>query len=416
MQKAGRIASSLERFLLSALVFFLPSQLTYHFWPEFSHVFGIRVDYLAPAIYLTDIFIVFLFVLWLLGKPKISKGLFIWAAALGVLAFLNVFLAQNSGAAAYKWIKVFEFIFLGYYVYSTKIVNLMKVFLKPFLLSLVFFASLGILQFLNQGTLGGATYLFGERSFSAATPGIALFEIGGRQYLRPYSTFPHPNSLAGFLGVALIVVVSLWKRLAFLKWPALLLVFTALGLTFSSGAYLGLIIVGFFYLLSRKGAEQFRRTVIVSFFLAVSLSMSLPIIAKEYSSRQFGGEELYNRLILAERAGELFAKAPLFGVGLNNFIVRLPEAGISPQINWWLQPVHNIFLLLLAETGILGLLAFLYVIYKALLLCLAKKRTALVLVLVFILVSGLSDHYWLTLQQNQLLLSLVLGLSLRRNL
>ncbi|MEK7112689.1 MAG: hypothetical protein AAB875_05165, partial [Patescibacteria group bacterium] len=185
MQKAGRIAGSLKRFLLSALVFFLPSQLAYHFWPEFSHVFGIRVDYLAPAIYLTDIFIVSLFVLWLLGKPKISKGLIVWAIALGLLAFLNTFFAQNGGAAVYKWIKVFELIFLGYYVYSIKIVNLMKVLLKPLLLSLVFFSFLGILQFLNQGTLGGVAYLFGERSFSVATPGIALFEIGGGQYLRP---------------------------------------------------------------------------------------------------------------------------------------------------------------------------------------------------------------------------------------
>lgn len=415
MQKAGRIVGSLEKLILSALVFFLPSQLAYHFWPEFSHVFGIRVDYLAPAVYLTDIFVVLLFIFWILGKPRVSKGLILGTASLGFLALLNIALAKNGGAAIYKWLKVFEFAFLGYYVYLTKVANLKKFLLKPFLLSLIFFPLLGILQFLNQGALGGATYLFGERSFTAGTPGIALFEIAGKEYLRPYSTFSHPNSLAGFLGIGLIVVVSLWEKRVFLKWAALFLVVTSLALTFSLGAYLALIIVGFFYLLSKKSTELFRKIIFVTFFLTVFLSTTLPIVAREYSSEWQGKEEVYNRLFLAERAGELFAGSPFLGIGLNNFIVRLPEGGGSPGTSWWLQPVHNIFLLLLAELGIFGLLTFLYLIYKAFSLSLAKKRTALVLVLVFILVTGVFDHYWLTLQQNQLLLSLVLGLSLRRN-
>jgi hypothetical protein len=56
-------------------------------------------------------------------------------------------------------------------------------------LSVVFFGLIGILQFVFQKTLGGALYLFGERSFNASTPGIALFSFQGKDYLRAYSLF-----------------------------------------------------------------------------------------------------------------------------------------------------------------------------------------------------------------------------------
>jgi O-antigen ligase len=50
---------------------------------------------------------------------------------------------------------------------------------------------------------------------------------------------------------------------------------------------------------------------------------------------------------------------PMLGVGLNNFVVVMPQY-LTPDFDGtWLYVVHNKYLLVWAETGVGGLLAFL---------------------------------------------------------
>ena len=78
---------------------------------------------------------------------------------------------------------------------------------------------------------------------------------------------------------------------------------------------------------------------------------------------------------------------------------------------YWLQPVHNIVLLLMAETGLVGLTLFLILIIKLFRLLLATKNFKFLMVFGTIILTGLFDHYWLTLQQNLLLLGIITGVS-----
>ena len=85
------------------------------------------------------------------------------------------------------------------------------------------------------------------------------------------------------------------------------------------------------------------------------------------------------------------------GVGLGNFVNFVPTIR---------QPVHNIYLLLIAELGlpaasvlIIGFLKYLYKI----------ENWKLKIATLSILVTGLVDHYWLTLPQNILLLVVMLA-------
>jgi O-antigen ligase len=50
---------------------------------------------------------------------------------------------------------------------------------------------------------------------------------------------------------------------------------------------------------------------------------------------------------------------PFLGVGLNNFIPEAMSSVFLSGTNRFLQPVHNIFLLVLAESGLVGLVGFL---------------------------------------------------------
>ena len=61
-----------DLFFLAALLS-LPIQLNKFFWPQFSFVFGIPQDLLAPAVYLSDVLIVF-YVLVFIGEFIFKKG------------------------------------------------------------------------------------------------------------------------------------------------------------------------------------------------------------------------------------------------------------------------------------------------------------------------------------------------------
>src|SRR4051812_29891213 len=59
----GHNFSSLLYFLLLLL---LPTQLGKHFWPPFAFVHGLRIDYLSPTVYLTDLLLLLAGAVWVL--------------------------------------------------------------------------------------------------------------------------------------------------------------------------------------------------------------------------------------------------------------------------------------------------------------------------------------------------------------
>ena len=77
----------------------------------------------------------------------------------------------------------------------------------------------------------------------------------------------------------------------------------------------------------------------------------------------------------------------------------------------FLQPVHNIFLLILSETGLIGLAGFLYLLGSKLQQLRLRQKSEQVLNLKIFLIPlltllflGLFDHYPFTIQQSLLLL------------
>ena len=102
----------------------------------------------------------------------------------------------------------------------------------------------------------------------------------------------------------------------------------------------------------------------------------------------------------------------LNGTGLGAFVPNSVKVnGIHGNV-WLLQPVHNIYLLLLSETGIFGLLMFFLAF--SILTKNNKKTLNLYLVLIFVFLTGFLDHYWITLQQNTLVLVFVIFLLLKK--
>lgn len=381
---------TIHKILFYILLMLLPTQLGYHFWPTWSLVLGRRIDYLSPTLYLTDIIIIFLLGTWLLSRPKIvHPPIFKIVLFIGFIV-ANIFFAANKMVAAFAWLKIVEMIALGLYIVQTKPKFSQIIF--PLSISVLYSSVIAIAQFFLQHSIGGQLWFLGERTFSFSAPGIARVDFGSLFKLRPYATFSHPNVLGGFLAITLPLIVTKrhdTKKIFLL--PAFIFGIVALVLTFSRSAWV-IFVLGISYIVYRKNKKLFIPVVLLIIVL-------LFIIGRTFG---FQDESVVVRQQLNAAAVSMFTSAPIIGNGLGNFLVRLPGHLVSRTI-YFLQPVHNIYLLILSETGMVGLAIFLWLIGKAL-----KKENPFI----FLLLLGLVDHYFLTLQQGQLLFTVFLSLSL----
>lgn len=410
---------TLDNFLNQLLIFLLPSQLAIHFWPGFAFVFGIRVDYFAPTLYFTDILFLLVFIPWLFKNYRhvfedVKNAL--PAILILVLIFLvNIYFSINPLISFLKFLKFIEMFTFGYYVYKrNEIFNLRKTS-KIIFLSALFFCSIGIIQFLNGKTSGKLFYLFGERSFSVITPGIALVNLFGKNFLRIYSTFPHPNSLAGYLGLMSIFLTAYLKcKKIYIKTVGLLLLFSTFVLSFSLSGYVALFVCLLFFLMRKKisiGKNIFGIILITVFLLSFCLSWTSTSILQKGIVLPLS---FIQRIQLAEAAGKIFSSKMINGTGMNTFILAALKFATEERGVWFLQPVHNIYLLTFCESGIIGLSALFISIYLLIRRINFGKEFWFGLMILFFLITGLFDHYWITIQQNLLVLSFLIGTALQK--
>lgn len=403
---------SLHQRLFQLLVLLLPVQLGKHFWPDWTYVLGIRIDYLSPTIYLTDILVAFVLGLWFFEKLKnknfnkviaiknLKKILLL--AVIFLFLFVSCFLAENRAAATFRLIKVLELFLLGFYVAKNRF--FLSVLSPSLAIAVAFSSFLAIIQFLKQSSLGGVFWWFGERNFHAATPGVAFSTINGELLIRPYASFSHPNSLAGFLLIGLILTLpAIFKKNLLFAGGYLFLTLVAIFLSFSRTVWLAGILLGIILLI--KFLEI--RLSVIHGFLSLLLAI---ILFFSYSLPLFKEEAIVQRLSLLKSAFLMIRVAPVFGIGGNNFIVRLPDFWHLVGPIYLLQPVHNVYFLIAAEAGLIGLFIFLWFIFLTFKRLLAVNYQLLI-ALVAILLTSLFDHYWVTLQQNQLLLAIFLGMA-----
>lgn len=406
----------LHRQFFWLLIFLLPVQLGRHFWPEWTRVLGLPIDYLSPTFYLTDLLVFAILISWWEQEKKqltINNLQFTirkhwWVGAVFLYLLVTSLLAQNPGAALYKFIKIIEFTLLGFYVVRSNYT--LSAIRYPLSLAVIYSSLIAIAQFIRQSTIGGVFWWLGERSFNLITPGIAKAVVNGRLVLRPYATFSHPNVLAGFILVSLILIGANNQKLKWkekIRWVAQALGGVSIFLSFSRATWLIGSLTGFGLLVRNWWTKK--KAMLGILLLMIFIGGFFYRFAPTLS----GQEAVSQRFSLAQMAIKMIKANPLAGVGLNNFIPQLPNYWQQFGMTYWLQPVHNIFLLIAAETGLVGLLIFLW-----LLVLTFRKFTInnlqLIIALSAILALGLFDHYWFTLQQTQLLLTIIFGLLWRR--
>jgi len=425
-----------QKLLFFVIVFFISSQVGYHLWPQFAFVNGLRIDYLSPTLYLLDILIVVWIGLGLVrvvrGRLRVGLRVSQTAGLLLLLLLLdlswNVFVAKSSGAHIFGLIKFGELGLFGVLVARSFRKDWIPGFVRALSLSAILSSILAIWQFVIKSSVGGLWYFLGERTFTISTVGISTVNLN-EQILRPYGAFPHPNLLAFFLFMSVVFAVLRFKYET--KWWKILLLISiiissiAIILTFSRVTSLLLLSFAIYEIYANVSPKL--KSVSLGFFQIV-IPFLLIFIIDKYSQFILRGIDFRQELLV--QSFEIFKTSPYFGIGLNNFFInQAPLIHTLSPTNF--QPPHNIFVVALLSLGLFGWWIVPVGFFWAIRSAWRKNQESriknheskefyrsVLIVLVGVIISGMFDHFFVTLEQGQIMLALILGLvfaNLNRN-
>lgn len=277
---------------------------------------------------------------------------------------------------------------------------------RSFLLIIIFIgisqSLLGLYQFVSGQSLG--LFWLGEGNLGKESLGLAKIWLGDQLFLRAYGTFSHPNILGGFQLFALFFTFQGFLRyptfFARNTWLGIFIVeFLGLTLSFSRTALTGFIVIAI-GLLWKKGCDlNWQNSLLKKIVILLISIASIAFILRGAVSLSFWhSESVQMRIELARANMERFKEAPLWGKGFGTGPVELTAYSDFPFYFFEKQPVHNIFILILADLGIFGLLLFSGFIFY-LLKAMRKDATQSFWWLLFsvYLLIGLWDHYLITL-------------------
>ena len=213
--------------------------------------------------------------------------------------------------------------------------------------------------------------------------GPAEFLIGGL-ILRAYGTFGQPNPYAGYLNLTLPVLLGIalfadQRSLRFCSWLAALGVATVMVTTLSRGAWLGiavaLIVIGI-TASKRLGVWIWLALLFVAIVILAAVFGVIPFGASDRVLAAFGlsGVSLdsvtaenfsaVQRLAFWQAGLNMFENNPVLGVGIGNYISQYPTYAAQ---GWEtvLGHAHDYYLNTAAETGLVGLAAYLLLLVAA---------------------------------------------------
>lgn len=347
-----------RRFLLAAILIDIPFQIDVHLaYREELAQLGTLGGYNVSV---TTFALAGLYLLWIyeaLGSPGvIPRPRFkeTWAPALILagcaLSLLNA--AQPQLALMEIWL-LFQLYLLFLYIVSRVDSRAEIRFVLLVLFGGLLLQSLLILQ----SGFTRSTFDLGVIS-TAVDPSYQtglIWRAGG--------TLGSPISAAGYLGLLIaptlaLAVTSRGKRWRQLGWAAATAGALAMLVTLSRGGWLTLGLSLLLFI-----AVGRRRALLPTWLPTAGLVLGvlcLPLFALAMDTRLSTGDAGSSsvRPVHYQLAGEIIARQPLLGVGANNFAAVLPEHAGPRYSQEWLYTIHNKFLLIWAESGVLALIGF----------------------------------------------------------
>lgn len=238
---------------------------------------------------------------------------------------------------------------------------------------------------------------------------FAQYLLGADQLSRrPTGPFSHYMTLSGFL---ILVDCFLLAWLAFGRgwrrwqaWLALVVIQTALLVSYTRNAWIALALLASLVVLARRP-----RLILawVPVLLLLAILAPTPLVARFGSIFDLDERSNYDRVCMAYAGAEMILDRPLLGQGprMVRELYPLYRHPTAPRL--WVPHLHNSFLNLAAERGLLSLAALLAMLVVSARRAARRLRAspgpgsgerellvAVLLVIVATLVTGLFEDYW----------------------
>ncbi len=361
-------------FLFFLITLFFP--IRYVFPTASSYATGLYSDFTSISLYLSDIFLFIAFFFILCSNFRKFKKIFSFSLILAILwLFFVLFFNFKTISGLNIWIfaKFIELMVVSYgttvIIFRDKTTKFKTLFLLIFVCLGTIQSAIGLLQFLNQSSIG--LNLIGEQVIGSNLWGVAKVTcsvacqfIGSTTgvahetaYIRAYGTFPHPNLLSAFLVATIFINLYLLinklkfesknalfsNRYSFFTniWLNLALFINILGLTttFSRGAYLAFgigLIIFFISFYLRRSAKAIVRgrwyfpwlNVVVSLMISFLLFHPFLLSRATISDQATVERGVYNQI-----AVNMIKDKPFFGLGIGETVLHMEQ--YLPRTNFY---------------------------------------------------------------------------------
>jgi O-antigen ligase len=306
----------------------------------------------------------------------------------------------------------------------------------------LFQSFVAISQFILQKSIG--LKLIGEATIGSTVPNSCSFHMSREMLsktflsniifasdnnilIRACGTFVHPNILGGFLLISIIATCYLYYHANKLHYRigAIVVVFIqmiALFVTFSRSAGFGLIIAFsvWFGLLFCKNIDKspylMKKVAKLAFILLFAFSlitaMLIPLIISRggvvgHNDSSRGGDS--ERVYYQKLGWYMIKTHPLLGVGFENSNLKITDymkkegRVIKPSF------IHNIYIMVAAEVGIIGAICFTTFFVMALIKSFFRRKMTVEAISLFAMLVGFMfiggcDYYFLHFQAGRIML------------
>ncbi len=425
--------NKLFKIFLGLFIVLIPFQTRWIFFEQ--SLDGQLWEYGRLSIYITMIILLFASLFFALSHKKeiyFSKNkylYFIFAYSI-IISLLSPF-------------PIVSLYYLGIIYTAVLFTYLLKFVSKKYIFTCILFSGLvqsiiALQQLFQQKIV--ANKWFGIAEHLTETLGTSVVEFMDQRFLRVYGLLPHPNILAGFLFLTIFSAIYLWidihsekkkekwinflntnniKEVIFILITLVLSTYALLA-TFSRSAVLALIISLFSVLLINIFKNKWIIVQIIIkyivLFIVIFYSFNLYFpnlwnVRLEITGR-LEAQSIEERVDSFSQINLQDTQHTIFGQGLGmNTYFTYNTNNLSNAYD--AQPIHNIFILLFAEIGIIGVFILLSIVKKIIESASDIDLISSSILLGFAII-GLFDHYIWTSYIGWLLSCLAISLLYKR--
>ena len=399
--------NKIVKILWAIFLFTFPFSIRFLVYEDASYHFGHFNPWVAEFVYLPEILLGVVFILWIIERFTIKDLRFTfkfnWRWVLLLLFLIN------AGVVTFLWgdVVLFGFFLLRileagalYLLISNRLLA-PKIVLRILLFGALFQIGWGFLQWKLNHSLG--LTLLGEAVLGPDVLGVAKIDLNnGLKQIRAYGTFLHPNILAAYLLTILFISLSYFKKQNWFFW--LIIMGGGIYLTHSRAAImvggLGLLLYLIFQIFQNKTIQR-----ILNIGIIIALISANGWLFWNSHKIQINDPSWQARLeqnIISQKMNQ----AHPWGIGARNFTLEMENFTDKKLTPWEFQPVHNTYFLILNEMGIQGII-LLIIMIGFMIMSFANPIKIIPLFILFFLASF--DHFLWDSWVGVMLVGIVLG-------